>query len=65
MKKAFKTIGKIALILFIIGVGLMGIAVCHSFFNILCTVLLLPVSELLEKIATKLIPENDVVEIIE
>lgn len=45
--------------------GLMGIAVCHSFFNILCTVLLLPVSELLEKIATKLIPENDVVEIIE
>ena len=45
--------------------GLMGIAVCHSFFNILCTVLLLPVSELLEKIATKLLPENDVVEIIE
>lgn len=45
--------------------GLMGIAVCHSFFNILCTVLLLPVSELLEKIATKLIPENEVVEIIE
>ncbi|SDY36668.1 Na/Pi-cotransporter [Lachnobacterium bovis DSM 14045] len=45
--------------------GLMGIAVCHSFFNILCTVLLLPISELLEKIATKLIPENEVVEIIE
>lgn len=33
MKKAFKTIGKIALILFIIGVGLMGIAVLLGVHN--------------------------------
>ena len=36
-----------------------GIAVCHSLFNILCTVVLLPASSLLEKIAYKLVPEGD------
>jgi phosphate:Na+ symporter len=35
-----------------------GIAVCHSVFNILCTILLLPASSLLEKLAYKLVPEG-------
>ncbi len=35
-----------------------SIAVCHSAFNILCTVLLLPNAKLLEKLAYKLIPED-------
>lgn len=37
---------------------LAGIAVCHSLFNIACTVLLLPMSSLLEKLAYKLVPES-------
>ncbi|MBQ3504320.1 MAG: Na/Pi cotransporter family protein [Oscillospiraceae bacterium] len=36
----------------------LGIAVCHSLFNTLCTVLLLPQSGLLEKIAYLLVPEG-------
>ena len=36
-----------------------GIAVCHSIFNIACTLLLLPLSGLLEKLAYKLVPDND------
>ena len=36
----------------------MGIAVAHSLFNILCTVLLLPMSSLLEKLAYVLVPEG-------
>lgn len=35
-----------------------GIAVCHSIFNLLCVLLLLPMSNLLEKIVIKLIPES-------
>ena len=34
-----------------------GIAVCHSVFNVLCTVLLLPCSALLEKLAYMLVPD--------
>ncbi len=34
-----------------------GIAVAHSIFNILCTLLLLPMSRLLEKLAYKLVPD--------
>jgi len=34
-----------------------GIAVAHSAFNIACTVLLLPMSSLLEKLAIKLVPD--------
>ena len=37
---------------------LSGIAVAHSAFNILCTLLLLPMSSLLEKLAYKLVPET-------
>lgn len=35
-----------------------GIAIAHSAFNILCTLLLLPMASLLEKLAYKLIPET-------
>ena len=34
-----------------------GIAVAHSFFNIICTAVLFPASSLLEKIACKLVPD--------
>lgn len=37
----------------------LGIAVCHSLFNILCTILLLPASSLLEKLAYKFIPDSE------
>ena len=36
----------------------LGIAVTHSIFNILCTILLLPLSSVLEKIAYKLVPDD-------
>ncbi len=36
----------------------LGIAVCHSLFNSLCTALLLPQSALLEKIAYLIVPEG-------
>lgn len=35
-----------------------GIAVAHSIFNILCTLILFPMSSLLEKLAYKLVPES-------
>ena len=35
-----------------------GIAIAHSIFNIACTVLLLPMSGLLEKIVIKLVPDS-------
>lgn len=37
--------------------SLMGIAVSHSAFNILCTMLMLPLSGVLEKLVCKLIPD--------
>ena len=37
--------------------SLMGIAVAHSAFNILCTALLLPLSGVLEKLACRLVPD--------
>ena len=36
-----------------------GIATAHSVFNIVCTLLLLPMSSLLEKLAYKLIPDTE------
>ncbi len=36
----------------------LGIAVCHTIFNLLCTAVLLPASSLLEKLAYKLVPEG-------
>ena len=35
-----------------------GIAVAHSAFNILCTILLLPMAGMLEKLVTKLVPDS-------
>ena len=37
----------------------LGIAIAHSLFNIACTVLLLPMSSLLEKLAIKLVPDTN------
>lgn len=36
----------------------LGIAICHTLFNLLCTALLLPAASLLEKIAIKLVPDK-------
>ncbi len=36
-----------------------GIAVAHSIFNVVCTAILLPMSSLLEKLAMRLVPDND------
>ena len=36
----------------------LGIAICHTAFNVLCTCALLPGSKLLEKVAYKLIPDD-------
>lgn len=41
-----------------------GIATAHSIFNISCTLLLLPMSGLLEKISYKLIPEDEQIEVV-
>ncbi len=43
---------------------LWGISVAHTAFNILCTLLLLPMSSLLEKLAYKLVPETKQPELI-
>lgn len=42
--------------------SLFGIAIAHTIFNILCTILLLPMSKLLEKLVIKLVPDSKVPE---
>ena len=42
-----------------VSASMMGIAVSHSVFNILCTAMLLPMSNFLEKLVTKLIPDTE------
>lgn len=42
--------------------SMVGIALCHSVFNILCTVLMLPLAGVLETIVRKMIPDNEVIE---
>ena len=37
--------------------SLLGIAVAHSVFNILCLLLILPLSDVLEKLVTKMVPD--------
>ena len=44
--------------LFLQGANEFNIAVCHSVFNIACTLLMLPLSKVLEKIAYALVPES-------
>lgn len=36
----------------------LGIAVCHTVFNVVCTALLLPSGSLLEKLVCRLVPDN-------
>lgn len=43
--------------------NLVGIAVCHSTFNVIVTAMLLPMSSLLEKLAIKLVPDDNKVEV--
>ena len=40
----------------------LGISVCHTAFNILCTAILLPSGNLLEKLVCKIVPEDKVPE---
>ena len=40
----------------------LGISVCHTAFNILCTTILLPSGALLEKIACKMVPDSKSIE---
>ena len=44
--------------------SLVGIAVAHSMFNVLCTIVLLPMSSVLEKLAVKLVPDTTSKEVI-
>ena len=44
--------------LFDMATDYMGIAVCHSVFNVVCVTILLPLSGLLEKLAYKLVPDE-------
>ena len=37
--------------------SLLGIAVAHSVFNVLCLLLILPLSDILEKLVTKMVPD--------
>jgi phosphate:Na+ symporter len=37
----------------------LGIAIAHSLFNVACTILLLPMSSLLERLAIKLVPDTN------
>ena len=60
---SFNVIGTVVwLSIFCIVTSLMGIAVCHSAFNILCTMLMLPLAGMLEKMVKKMIPDNEVIE---
>ena len=40
----------------------LGISVCHTLFNIICTTILLPSGSLLEKIACKIVPDSKIAE---
>jgi len=45
-------------VLFDMAADYMGIAVCHSIFNVACVLLLLPASSLLEKLVIRLVPDD-------
>ena len=44
--------------------SLLGIAIAHSVFNVLCTILMLPLSSVLEMLVCKLVPEDKKEEIV-
>ena len=37
----------------------LGIAICHTMFNVICTAILLPSGDLLEKLVCRLVPDNE------
>lgn len=47
------------------GASLFGIAVAHSIFNVLCTLILLPMAGLLEKLANTIVPDSKTPETME
>lgn len=42
--------------------SLVGIAVCHSIFNVLCTILMFPLSGVLETLVCRIIPDTEEIE---
>ena len=48
----------LAPVLFDMAADYMGIAIAHSIFNVVCVLLLLPMSNLLEKLVCKLVPDE-------
>ena len=44
--------------------SLLGIAVAHSVFNVLCTVLMLPMSSLLERLVCRIVPDDKKPEVV-
>lgn len=47
------------------GASLFGIAVCHSIFNVACTLILLPMAGFLELLANKIVPDSKTPETME
>ena len=47
------------------GASLFGIAVCHSIFNVACTLILLPMAGFLEFLANKIVPDSKTPETME
>ena len=43
----------------------LGIAICHTMFNVICTAILLPSGDLLEKLVCWLVPDNEKPEVVE
>ena len=42
----------------------LGISICHTCFNVICTAVLLPSGSLLEKIACKMVPDSKTAEVV-
>ena len=42
----------------------LGIAICHTMFNVICTAILLPSGALLEKLVCRLVPDNEKPEVV-
>ena len=42
----------------------LGIAICHTMFNVICTAILLPSGDLLEKLVCWLVPDNEKPEVV-
>ena len=42
----------------------LGITICHTMFNVICTAILLPSGDLLEKLVCRLVPDNEKPEVV-